>query len=150
MKNEEGSVLTKWWNSDGLNAQYLDFTNGEVREWFLDRLKLLQKTYGIDSFKFDAGETSWAPQVPVLSGDIEEAPNQLTADYVRTCAMFGDMIEIRSGFRTQDLPVFVRMIDKDSTWGVNNGLYTLVTTLLQMNLNGYTMCFQQKLFIHFQ
>lgn len=82
---------------------------------------------------------SWAPQVPVLSGDVEEAPNLLTADYVRACATFGDLIEVRSGFRTQDLPVFVRMIDKDSTWGVNNGLYTLVTTLLQMNLNGYTM-----------
>lgn len=124
----------------------------------MDRLRLLQEQHGIDNFKFDAGETSWAPQVPVLSGDPEEAPNQLTADYVRTCAIFGDLIEVRSGFRyrkyiafyfvaikqfntfrTQDLPVFVRMIDKDSTWGVNNGLYTLVTTLLQMNLNGYTM-----------
>lgn len=99
MKNEDGSVLTQWWNSNGSDAQYLDFSNGEVREWFVDRLRLLQQKHGIDSFKFDAGETSWAPQVPVLSGDVEEAPNLLTSDYVRTCAILGDLIEIRSGFR---------------------------------------------------
>lgn len=140
MKNESGNVLTKWWNSlSEDDAQYLDFSNGEVREWFTERLASLQQNHGIDSFKFDAGETSWAPQVPVLNGDVEEAPNSLTADYVRTCASFGGMIEVRTGYRTQDLPVFVRMIDKDSTWGSNNGLRTLVTTLLQMNMNGYTM-----------
>lgn len=65
----------------------------------MDRLRLLQEKYGIDNFKFDAGESSWAPQTPVLSGDVEEAPNILTSDYVRTCASFGDLIEIRSGFR---------------------------------------------------
>ncbi|KAI4463783.1 glycosidase family 31 [Holotrichia oblita] len=63
----------------------------------------------------------------------------MTAEYVRACAIFGDYIEVRAGWGTQDLPVFVRMIDKDSRWGLNNGLRSLVTTLLQMNMNGYTM-----------
>lgn len=31
------------------------------------------------------------------------------------------------------------MVDKDTYWGFNNGLATLVTTLLQMNLQGYTL-----------
>ena len=31
------------------------------------------------------------------------------------------------------------MVDKDTYWGFNNGLATLVTTLLQMNMNGYTL-----------
>lgn len=39
--------------------------------------------------------------------------------------------------RTQELPIFVRMIDKDSEWNFENGLPTLITTLLQMNMNGY-------------
>lgn len=47
------------------------------------------------------------------------------------------MIEIRTGWTTQDLPVFVRMIDLDTRWGTNNGLQSLIPTLLQMNLNGY-------------
>lgn len=29
------------------------------------------------------------------------------------------------------------MIDKDSRWALDNGLSTVVTTLLQMNMNGY-------------
>lgn len=31
------------------------------------------------------------------------------------------------------------MIDKDSEWTMRNGLPTLITTLLQMNLNGYVL-----------
>lgn len=30
------------------------------------------------------------------------------------------------------------MVDRDSIWGINNGLATIITTSLQMNLNGYT------------
>ncbi|KAF2905132.1 hypothetical protein ILUMI_01040 [Ignelater luminosus] len=138
-KNSEGNDLTKWWNSKGNDAHYLDFSKAEVRLWFTERLRSIQEKHGIDSFKFDAGETSWAPQVPVLNGDVDGLPNTLGADYARTCAAFGDLVEVRTGWRTQDLPVFVRMIDKDSTWGLLNGLYTLITTLLQMNLNGYTL-----------
>lgn len=31
------------------------------------------------------------------------------------------------------------MVDRDSIWGWNNGLPTIVTTTFQMNLNGYTL-----------
>ncbi|XP_017855631.1 PREDICTED: uncharacterized family 31 glucosidase KIAA1161 [Drosophila arizonae] len=135
--NQAGSADTQWWNSKPKDAAYLDFTKPAVQEWFTTRLKRLQTEDGIDSFKFDAGETSWIPTDPVLQGDANEAPLQITADYVRTVAAFGDMVEVRSGQGTQDLPIFVRIVDKDSEWGWNNGLVTLITSLLQMNMNGY-------------
>lgn len=50
-------------------------------------------------------------------------------------ASFGPLVEVRTGWGTQDLPVFVRMLDKDTRWDWNNGLPTLVTTLLQVNNN---------------
>lgn len=139
VKDLNGNDLTKWWNSNENEATYLDFTNIEVQEWFVARLKALQKAHGIDSFKFDAGETSWAPTISQLYGDVEKMPNVLSVDYVRTCAQLGDLVEVRTAWKTQDLPIFVRMIDKDSNWGISNGLYTLITTLLQMNMNGYSM-----------
>ncbi|KAK5643881.1 hypothetical protein RI129_007726 [Pyrocoelia pectoralis] len=139
VKDANNNDLTKWWNSGDNEATYLDFTNIEVQEWFVERLKALQKAHGIDSFKFDAGETTWAPTISQLYGDVETMPNVLSSDYVRTCAQLGDLVEVRSAWKTQDLPIFVRMIDKDSNWGVNNGLYTLITTLLQMNINGYPL-----------
>lgn len=58
---------------------------------------------------------------------------------MKTCAQFGDLIEVRSAYKSQDLPIFVRIVDKDTRWGFENGLRTLITTLLQMNLAGYPL-----------
>ncbi|XP_037813724.1 myogenesis-regulating glycosidase [Lucilia sericata] len=128
---------TQWWNSKTGEAAYVDFTKSEVQDWFKQRLRRLQTEDGIDSFKFDAGESSWVPDDPVLNASSNFSPSQITRDYVRTVGSFGSMVEVRSGQGTQDLPIFVRMIDKDSEWKWENGLVTLITTLLQMNLNGY-------------
>ncbi|XP_052866892.1 myogenesis-regulating glycosidase [Anopheles cruzii] len=134
-----GSTDTEWWNSGKGQAAYVDFTKEEVREWFSARLRGILQESGIDSFKFDAGESSWTPPDPVLNGPLKRRPGQIVGDYIRTVAAFGDLVEVRSAQATQDLPVFVRMIDKDSNWGWNNGLPTLITTLLQLNLVGYPL-----------
>lgn len=137
--NEDGSPDTSWWNNNGSVAAYIDFTNPTAAEWWYQRVKLIVDTYDIDSLKFDAGEASWSPEVAVQTGDIDLHPHHITQAYVRTCARFGDMIEVRTGFQTQTLPIFVRMVDRDSIWGLTNGLSTVITTTFQMNLNGYTM-----------
>lgn len=41
-------------------------------------------------------------------------------------------LEVRVGARTQHLPVWVRMMDKDSNWGWDNGLKTLIPHALTM------------------
>lgn len=61
--DENGNFDTEWWNSQKGEAAYIDFTKTEAADWFVSRLEALQKEAGIDSFKFDAGETSWT--VPV-------------------------------------------------------------------------------------
>lgn len=100
----------------------------------LNKLRAL----GIDSFKFDAGEESFTPQVPALNGPEDLQPGLYTLKYTTSLAKnFDDSIEARVGWRTQTLPIFVRMIDKDTRWTWSNGLPTLITTLIQMNLNGY-------------
>ncbi|CAB3244189.1 unnamed protein product [Arctia plantaginis] len=138
--NEEGSPDSSWWNNNGSVPGYIDFTKPEAATWYTDRVRNLMEEYDIDSIKFDAGESSWSPQIPVQEGfDIDLHPGHIVQSFVRAVAEFGPMIEIRAGMRTQDLPVLVRMVDKDTYWGFNNGLTTLVTTLLSMNLNGYTL-----------
>ena len=103
----------------------------------MGRLKKLE-ALGIDSFKFDAGEESFLPQSPALTGPKDLQPGIYTLNYTSNLAKhFDDNIEARVGWRTQKLPIFVRMIDKDTRWTWNNGLPTLITTLIQMNLNGY-------------
>ncbi|PZC75029.1 hypothetical protein B5X24_HaOG206800 [Helicoverpa armigera] len=139
VSSETGNVETSWWNDNGTTAAYVDFTKQTVRDWYMQRLHRLQNETGVDAYKFDGGETSWSPTVAVLQGDVNEQPNSITADYVRTVSAFGPLVEVRVGFMTQDLPIFVRMIDKDTYWTFDNGLPTLITTLFQMNINGYPL-----------
>ncbi|XP_049764874.1 myogenesis-regulating glycosidase-like [Schistocerca cancellata] len=133
--NTDGSPNSTWWNGDG---SVVDFTNPEAAAWWAGRLSALLAETGIDSFKFDAGETSWLPQLPDIQ-PIDLNPIQFSADYLQTVSQFGPMIEVRTGERTQNLPVYIRMIDKDTKWTFDNGLATLVTTLLQMNMVGYVL-----------
>lgn len=137
--DHEGNTDTEWWNSKTGQAAYVDFTKPEVAQWFTQRLQAVLDVSGIDSFKFDAGETSWTPPNPLLNGPRSHQPNMIVDDYVRTVAKFGELVEVRSAHLSQDLPIFVRMIDKDSEWTWNNGLPTLITTLLQMNMVGYPL-----------
>ncbi|KAL6436891.1 hypothetical protein ACFW04_004924 [Cataglyphis niger] len=135
VKNHDGHVQMSWWQ--GANAATIDFTNPKAVSWWVARLEQLQNL-GIDSFKFDAGEVSWLPQIAILNGSLDMQPGIFTKKYVQALTTnFNDYIEVRTGWRSQELPIFFRMIDKDSRWTRNNGLPTLITTLLQMNLNGY-------------
>lgn len=72
-----------------------------------------------------------------MNSTIEGHPNAITKAYVRTVSQFGRYVEVRTGQGTQDVPIFVRMIDKDSEWNYENGLPTLITTMFQLNLVGY-------------
>lgn len=45
--------------------------------------------------------------------------------------------KVRCGYRTQRFPVFLRMGDKESRWGFDNGLRSLIPTVLTLGLLGY-------------
>lgn len=56
VKSTSGTVNTTWWNGKG---SYIDFTNSEAAAWWSNALRNLLATSGIDTLKFDAGESSW-------------------------------------------------------------------------------------------
>ena len=99
---------------------------------------ILRLETGIDSFKFDAGEHNWLPSSMLLDPKypVSTWPAVFSTSYVSTVAQFGKMVEVRTGRRTQHLAVFTRMLDKDSSWGYDNGLKSMVTTLLQFGITG--------------
>ncbi|MCL4148240.1 UNVERIFIED_CONTAM: hypothetical protein GTU68_028826, partial [Idotea baltica] len=77
LKNETGQTQkTSWW--DGRSSGLIDFTNNEALTWWSLRLANLKAQTGIDSFKFDAGETSWMPDVYTLSINKSYWPNGYT------------------------------------------------------------------------
>jgi len=105
--------LTSWW--DGLGSVILDTTNPNSTNWFVSELENLRNKTNIDSFKFDAGEIEWLPKKFWLYND-SISPDQYSIGYARMASRLGKMIEVRTGCQTQGLPIFVRMLDKDSKW----------------------------------
>ncbi|OWF36565.1 uncharacterized family 31 glucosidase KIAA1161-like [Mizuhopecten yessoensis] len=126
-------ALVRWWQ--GIGA-ILDTTNPEAAEWFINRLKTMQQEYGIDSFKFDAGEMTYLPSSYKTYRTLKN-PGYYIKAFVDIVSKFGDMIEVRCGFKSQNHQIFVRMADKDSKWGYDNGLKALIPTALTLGLLGY-------------
>lgn len=60
-----GSTDIKWWNTEKADekAATIDFTIPAAAEWYVNRLKKLQKEAGIDGYKFDGGEAFTLPTV---------------------------------------------------------------------------------------
>jgi len=63
VKSTSGTVNSTWWNGNG---SYIDFTNPKAATWWSNALRDLLAKSGIDTFKFDAGETSWYVMLKLL------------------------------------------------------------------------------------
>ncbi|XP_049791427.1 myogenesis-regulating glycosidase-like [Schistocerca nitens] len=133
VSNTDGSTFTVWWRGSGA---IVDFTNREAAAWWSNRLWALLNETGIDSLKFDAGETNLLPQLPVLE-PAELNPVVFTDQYASTASQFGPLVEMRASVQSQRLPHFFRMVDLDSNWSGQNGLRTMIPKLLQMNIVGH-------------
>lgn len=73
----------------------------------------------------------------MLNADVANHPSAIVESYIRTVSQFGPMVEVRTAQNTQDLPIFVRIRDRNSRWGQEYGLGTLIPTILNLNLIGY-------------
>ncbi|ODN06546.1 hypothetical protein Ocin01_00145 [Orchesella cincta] len=136
VKDAKGKTgITWWWQ--GSDTGIIDVTNEAAVTWWADRLRALQESTGLDSFKFDAGETLYLPASPVLAGDEGLWPHIYSTKYVEACAKFGGLIETRVARLNQKEPTFIRMLDKESRWGYNNGVRSMIPTLLHFGIVGY-------------
>lgn len=124
-----------WWQPTRVAA--LDVTNQEACDWFLSRLKRLQSEYGLDGFKFDAGEPSFLPRNCRTTKKLE-TPSDYTRAWVRQVAGQFEVSEVRAGVAgTEASAPLLRLFDRFSTWGVENGLASVVSSLLTASVLGY-------------
>lgn len=127
------SQLVLWWN--GI-AGYLDTTNPSATEWYINRMKSFIQKYNINGLKFDAGEVSWIPPDSFLLD--AKYVNQFTKQYIETISKLNDvMVEVRSAHYNQDMNFYLRMLDRNSVWGYENGLKTLIPASLLFFVFGY-------------
>ena len=126
--------LTQWWN--GANAAILDTTNPQAVEYFTNKLNLLKSKYGIDGFKFDAGETHWIPQEYKLFNN-QSKPDKYAQNYVEIASNQNDFVEVRTAYRTQKQGIYYRILDRASDWTIHDGLKSVITATLHFGLLGY-------------
>jgi hypothetical protein len=133
----DGQTPLEWWQGRG---HLLNVYRPEARAWWLHKLQRLQQDTGIDGFKFDAGEGAFVPRsYKFQAGHASEkdiTQNNYTRLYVQMAANF-PIAEVRTGwFDSLFEPVVVRLFDKSSKWGTDNGLKSVVTGALTVSLLG--------------
>lgn len=132
LKDASGqTAIRKWWNG---NSAVLDLTNPAAVNWFKHQLDHLQSAYGIDGFKFDAGDITFYEDsdqsfVPASKHDHCEAWGKIGLDY--------PLNEYRACWKLAGQPLVQRLKDKNHDWN-ENGLASLIPHTLAQGLLGYS------------
>ncbi|XP_076472293.1 myogenesis-regulating glycosidase-like [Babylonia areolata] len=130
-------ALVSWWR--GKRTVHLDVTNSEAVDWFLNGTRRLRDVYNVTSFKYDAGEANWLPKVYSTHLPLE-SPDEFSRLYVEMAFRSDEQVrgqEVRVGTRTQDKPIMVRMLDRQSAWGYHRAIRTVIPCALTLGLIGY-------------
>lgn len=129
-KNRKPAILN-WWN--GQSACY-DLTNPEVVDYLVAQLKEVQKKYGIDGFKFDAGDNE-AYAVPGLVSYKKDA---ISVDHTEAWMKIGlefPFNEYRAGWKMGGRALVNRLGDKSYSW---RAVASLIPEMIAAGLMGYS------------
>ncbi len=133
IKDKNGdSAIVHWWNGySGL----IDLTNDEAVEWLHGVFRSLMDEYGIDGFKFDAGDPD------IYRDDFVTKKKISPTDYCKLWSEFGEkysLNEFRSGYDMGGRAIAARLCDKRHSWDEVNGVASLIPNSLAQGLMGYT------------
>ena len=121
-------VIVRWWN--GASA-LLDFTNPGAAEWFKSQLKRLTSEYGVDGFKFDAGDFEYYENVSFFNGSAN--PADQTELYGKIGINY-PLNEFRAMWKMGGQPLAERLRDKEHGF---EALKLLIPNMLTAGLMGY-------------
>ncbi|HPT32946.1 MAG TPA: glycoside hydrolase family 31 protein, partial [Prolixibacteraceae bacterium] len=122
-------AIIKWWN--GYSA-LLDFTNPAAVEWFSSQLDRLVRDFGVDGFKFDAGDMNFYPADAL--GKVSVTPNRQCELYAQFGLRF-PLNEYRACWKMAGQPLAQRLHDKNHKW---EDVEKLIPHMLAEGLAGYT------------
>lgn len=124
---DDQPAMVRWWN--GVSA-LLDLSKPEVQQWFKSDLNRLVNDYGVDGFKFDAGDPRFYRNVE-LNG---YTPND-HAKFYGEIGLDYPLNEYRAMWQMGGQPLAQRLNDKDHSW---NHLQMLIPQMLVEGIMGYS------------
>jgi len=130
-KNRYGHDVAKpvaWWN--GVSG-FVDFTHPLGAKWFARELSRLQKDYGVDGFKLDAGDED-EYQAPYVT-HVPASPSELCEAYAKIGLQF-PLNEYRACFKMGGQPLVQRLCDKGHDW---KAVEQLVPDMIACGLLGH-------------
>ena len=122
------AAIIRWWN--GASA-LLDLSNPKAQDWFKSQLNYLINEYGVDGFKFDAGDANFynngvVSYKPATPNDHSAFFAEIGLDY--------PFNEFRASWKMAGLPLAQRLRDKGHDWA---DLQKLIPDLLSQSVMGY-------------
>ncbi|MCQ2347629.1 MAG: glycoside hydrolase family 31 protein [Paludibacteraceae bacterium] len=129
LKDKDGNTaILRWWN--GASACY-DLTNPAALADFVATLRQAQAKYGIDGFKFDAGDNNCYASTDLAS-------TATTVEHCESYARLGlsfPVNEFRACWKMGNQPLVQRLGDKDYSW---DAVASLIPQMCVAGLLGYT------------
>jgi len=123
-------VIDKWWN--GFSA-IIDISNPEARGWMVSKLKEMQEKFGVDGFKFDAGDAHSYTQDKIKVHDGKSYGPKHTELWCRMYEEF-PYNELRASWKLAGEPIVMRLCDKLADWEAVRGL---VPAMLAAGMEGH-------------
>lgn len=123
-------AILNWWN--GYSACY-DLTNPAAADYFVKVLRQAQAEYGIDGFKFDAGDNNCYASTAIVAYDNQAT----TVDHTTSWAKIGLQFpfnEYRACWKMGGQPLVQRLGDKDYSW---QAVQQLIPQMCVAGLLGY-------------
>jgi alpha-glucosidase len=131
IKNRRGNpAILSWWN--GQSACY-DFTNPEAAAYFTSVLKNMQREYGVDGFKLDAGDNGMYVGNDLVSYKKDATPVEHTLTWAKIGLEF-PFNEYRACWQMGGQPLVQRLGDKDYSW---KAVQLLIPQMVAAGLLGY-------------
>lgn len=139
LMNNEGNInmtwaetktpaMISWWNGYSF---VMDFSNPKAVIWYKNQLQKIVKNYGLDGFKFDAGDPEYYPKNSIAYQKIS------ANDHTELWGLFGleyPLNEYRAMWKRGNQPLVERLRDKLHTW---SDLKKLVPDITTAALLGY-------------
>lgn len=129
-KGSSSATVIRWWN--GYSGCY-DLTNPKALEHLVSLLREAQTKYGIDGFKFDAGDVNFYNPKTQDYFKTDATPNDHTEAWAKLGLTF-PFNEYRACWNMQGEPLVQRLGDKDYSW---QALGTLIPEMLNAGIMGY-------------